>query len=102
MHIARMPKAKARNLSFQKSKTGLFLSLSSMLDCYQSLTSCYCRLNHTNPIKPEPKRSINAIGGTKPIFRTAQLTPTKGIKVYRTITPGLSLSANKLAIGGGQ
>jgi hypothetical protein len=35
MHIARLPKA--RNLNFQKSKTGLFLTLPSMLDYYQQI-----------------------------------------------------------------
>jgi hypothetical protein len=99
MHIAGMPKA--RNLNFQKSKTGLFLTLPSMLDYYHLLTPyMFFRLNHTNPIKPEPKRSISAIVGTKPIFRATQLTPTKGIRLNRTIALGLSLSAIKLAMGG--
>ena len=36
MHIARMPKA--RNLNFQKSKTGLSLTLPLMLDYYDGKT----------------------------------------------------------------
>jgi hypothetical protein len=54
----------------------------------------------TRPIKPQAKKSINAIVDTGPIFIASQLIPTTGNKLTRTITRRVACSAMKLATDG--
>ena len=58
------------------------------------------RLNHTNPIKPEAKRSINATVDREPIFRVIQETAISGARPQRTIVLKISCLAINSAIGG--
>ena len=57
-------------------------------------------LTLTRPIKPQAKKSINAIMDTGLIFIASQPIPTTGNKLTRTITRRVACSAMKLAIDG--